>query len=332
MMIIVRVLFVLLSCALGCYLGREIHHPLLGALLFGAGAGLLVVGEIYSHLISVKLLFLGSIGLLGGLILANLIVISFLYFPGINKDIYPYICFPLALVLSFLGISLFIKRGDEILASLSLHFFRKGKENSVTSKILDTSVIIDGRIADICEKGFIEGVLILPRFVLRELQKIADSPDNLKRNRGRRGLEILSKIQKRLDVRVQIHETDFPEIKDVDIKLIKLAQATGATILTNDYNLNKIAELEGIKVLNINELAEALKPVVLPGEEMQVNIIKEGKEHGQGIGYLDDGTMVVVDNGYNFIGQKKRVVVTSVLQTTAGRMIFTKIEGQHRDK
>lgn len=187
-------------------------------------------------------------------------------------------------------------------------------------------MIIDGRIADICEAGFVEGVLIIPRFVLKELQKIADSSDGLKRNRGRRGLDVLNKIQKQIDITVKIDETDFTDIKEVDGKLVRLGKVCGGKLFTNDFNLNKIAELEGVPVLNINELAEALKPVVLPGEEMTVHIIKEGKEFTQGVGYLDDGTMVVVDNGQDFIGQKVKVTVSSVLQTTAGRMIFAKLE------
>jgi len=189
-------------------------------------------------------------------------------------------------------------------------------------KILDTSVIIDGRIADICETGFLEGTLVAPQFVLRELQQVADSTDSLKRNRGRRGLDILQKIQKMGNVNVQIVETDFPDIKEVDLKLIELARKLGGKIVTNDFNLNKVAQLRGVPVLNINELANSLKPVVLPGEVMRVFILKEGKEPGQGVGYLDDGTMVVVDQGKKALGKTIEVAVTSVLQTTAGKMIF----------
>ncbi len=189
-------------------------------------------------------------------------------------------------------------------------------------KILDTSVIIDGRIADICETGFLEGVLVAPQFVLRELQQVADSSDSLKRNRGRRGLDILQKIQKASNVHVQIVETDFPEVREVDMKLIELARRMDGKIVTNDFNLNKVAQLRGVAVLNINELANSLKPVVLPGELMRVFILKEGKEAGQGVGYLDDGTMVVVDQGRKALGKTIEVSVTSVLQTTAGKMIF----------
>jgi uncharacterized protein YacL len=193
-------------------------------------------------------------------------------------------------------------------------------------KLLDTSVIIDGRIADITETGFLEGTLVIPQFILRELQHIADSSDPLKRNRGRRGLDILQKIQKKPDIRVEISDMDFPEVREVDNKLVAMAKALNAKIVTNDFNLNKVAELRGVGVLNINELTNALRPVVLPGEDMRVYVLKEGKEYNQGIAYLDDGTMVVVDNGRRHIGQTIDVCVTSVLQTTAGRMIFSKLK------
>ncbi|MGD8897016.1 MAG: TRAM domain-containing protein [Acidobacteriota bacterium] len=189
-------------------------------------------------------------------------------------------------------------------------------------KILDTSVIIDGRIADICETGFLEGTLVAPQFVLRELQQVADSSDSLKRNRGRRGLDVLQRIQKMAHMQVQIVETDFPEVREVDLKLIELARHMSAKIVTNDFNLNKVAQLRGVAVLNINELANSLKPVVLPGEVLRVFILKEGKEAGQGVAYLDDGTMVVVDQGKRALGKTIEVTVTSVLQTTAGKMIF----------
>ncbi len=183
-------------------------------------------------------------------------------------------------------------------------------------------MIIDGRIADICETGFLDGTLVVPQFVLRELQQVADSSDSLKRNRGRRGLDILQKIQKMNGVSVQIVETDFPEVREVDLKLIELARRMTAKIVTNDFNLNKVAQLRGVPVLNINELANSLKPVVLPGEVLRVFVIKEGKESAQGVAYLDDGTMVVVDQGRKAIGKTIEVTVTSVLQTTAGKMIF----------
>jgi uncharacterized protein YacL len=193
-------------------------------------------------------------------------------------------------------------------------------------RILDTSVIIEGRIADICDSGFIEGNLIVPRFVLNELQLVADSSDSMKRLRGRRGLDVLNHMQKSSSINIEILEQDFPKIKGVDGKLVALAKQLGAKLLTNDYNLNKVAELQGVRVLNINELANAMKPVVLPGEQMTVKIIREGKELGQGVAYLDDGTMIIVDNAQKMLNMNVKVTVTSVLQTTAGRMIFSELK------
>jgi len=204
-----------------------------------------------------------------------------------------------------------------------------GMGQASSPKILDTSVIIDGRIADICETGFLEGPLIVPQFVLKELQHIAGSPDSIKRNRGRRGLDILQRIQKNVDMTVRIVDHDFPQIREVDTKLVALGKALKGKVLTNDFNLNKVAELQGVPVLNVNQLANAVKPVVLPGEVMSVHIMKDGKEYGQGVAYLDDGTMVVVDNAKRYVGKHIDVVVTSVLQTTAGRMIFTRLKEEH---
>jgi len=201
-------------------------------------------------------------------------------------------------------------------------FFKEKRSGSSSYKILDTSVIIDGRIADVCDTAFIGGTLVIPQFILKELQLVADSPDGIKRQRGRRGLEVLDHLQKSSQVSTTISEMDFPDIKDVDSKLIELAKHLDAKIITNDFNLNKVAQLQGIPVLNINELANALKPVVLPGETIKVFILKEGKEKDQGVAYLDDGTMVVVDNSRKMIGQNIDITVTSVLQTTVGKMIF----------
>ncbi len=255
--------------------------------------------------------------------------------------------------LGYLGWNLGVKKGEEILNEIlkskliasedknsNLNNCEEQADNFPTAekisgdqerevppasyKILDTSVIIDGRIADICQTFFIEGVLVIPGFVLEELQHIADSSNLLRRNRGRRGLDILKKIQNEIEVPVEIYDYDFEEIEEVDSKLVKLAKMLDGKIITNDYNLNKVAELQGVTVLNINELANAVKPVVLPGEEMEVKIIKDGEEPGQGVGYLDDGTMVVVDQGKDHIGEEIEVLVTSVLQTAAGRMIFAK--------
>ncbi len=209
-----------------------------------------------------------------------------------------------------------------------LIYFKKGKSDKKGSsenyKILDTSVIIDGRIADISDTGFLEGIMIIPRFVLAELQQIADSADSLKRQRGRRGLDILNKMKKGIKAVVQIVDDDFPEVKEVDEKLIHLGKKLDGAVVTNDFNLNKVAQLQGVKVLNINELSNAVKPIVLPGEELSILVAKEGKDSDQGIGYLEDGTMIVVEKGRQYIGKKVDVVVTSVLQTTAGRMIFAK--------
>jgi uncharacterized protein YacL len=192
--------------------------------------------------------------------------------------------------------------------------------------ILDTSVIIDGRIADIAETGFLDGTLAIPQFVLRELQLVADSADSLKRNRGRRGLDVLQRLQKMPQLKVQILDQDFPHVRDVDMKLVELAKSFGCKVVTNDFNLNKVAQVHGVEVLNINELANALKPVVLPGEIMRVFVLKEGKEYNQGVAYLDDGTMVVVDNARRMISKTIDIAVTSVLQTTAGKMIFGRFD------
>lgn len=273
-----------------------------------------------------------AIGLIVGLIIANLLGSSFARIPWVGNFV-PIIG---SILLGYLGMSIGLKKKEELLSIFTI-FPKIGREKDKASsskndyknypcsyKILDTSVIIDGRIADICKSGFIDGTLVIPGFVLEELRHIADSSDALKRNRGRRGLDILNKIRKELDVMVQINERDFADIAEVDSKLVRLAQEINGVVVTNDYNLNKVAELQEVKVLNINELANALKPVFLPGEEMVVQIVKDGKESKQGIGYLDDGTMIVVEQGKRFINQTIFVVVTSVLQTAAGRMIFAK--------
>jgi uncharacterized protein YacL len=225
------------------------------------------------------------------------------------------------IVLPYLGLVVGGKHGEWLEPARLVALFRAdGAEQRY--KILDTSVIIDGRIADVCETGFLDGTLVVPQFVLKELQLVADSSDSLKRNRGRRGLDILQKIQKMAGVHVMISDVDFPDVREVDLKLIELARTMQGKIVTNDFNLNKVAQLRGVSVLNVNELANSLKPVVLPGEIMKVFILKEGKEYNQGVAYLDDGTMVVVDNARKMISKTIDIVVTSVLQTTAGKMIF----------
>jgi uncharacterized protein YacL len=225
------------------------------------------------------------------------------------------------LVFPYLGLVMGARRGEWLKPQRLAAMFREtGPQKRY--RILDTSVIIDGRVADICETGFMDGTLVIPQFVLKELQLVADSADSLKRNRGRRGLDILQKIQKMSGLDVMISDLDYPEVREVDLKLIELARTLQGKIVTNDFNLNKVAQLRGVEVLNINELANSLKPVVLPGEFMKVFILKEGKEYNQGVAYLDDGTMVVVDNARRMISKNIDVVVTSVLQTTAGKMIF----------
>ncbi|WP_139492838.1 PIN/TRAM domain-containing protein [Brevibacillus dissolubilis] len=270
----------------------------------------------------------GALGLIIGLIVAFLLFLPINSIPIlVVGDFLPLF---VSALLGYLGFQVGFRKKDEIMSVFAIGRKDKNKkENSglaanVEHKILDTSVIIDGRIADICRTGFIEGALVIPGFVLEELQHIADSSDVLKRNRGRRGLDILNKIQKELKVNVQIYEGDFEDVTEVDSKLIKLAKVLNGKVVTNDFNLNKVCELQGVPVLNINDLANAVKPVVLPGEELHVQVIKDGKEYGQGVAYLDDGTMIVVEGGRDYIGTEIEVLVTSVLQTSAGRMIFAK--------
>ncbi|WP_077210450.1 PIN/TRAM domain-containing protein [Bacillus dakarensis] len=270
----------------------------------------------------------GSVGLLFGLVVAFILgyALNSIEVPIINT-VAPIL---VTLLFGYLGFQVGLKKRNEIM-SLFTRPKKKGgdeeqevPEKQHTLKILDTSVIIDGRIADICQTGFLEGTIVIPQFVLEELQHIADSSDVLKRNRGRRGLDILNRIQKELAINVEIYEGDFEEIQEVDSKLVKLAKLTSGAVVTNDFNLNKVCELQKVAVLNINDLANAVKPVVLPGEEMSVQVIKDGKEQNQGIAYLDDGTMIVVEGGRDYIGKHIDVLVTSVLQTSAGRMIFAK--------
>jgi uncharacterized protein YacL len=228
------------------------------------------------------------------------------------------------LIMAYVGLAVGANKGDLLNLAALGGIFGGERSGKKSYKILDTSVIIDGRIADIAETGFLDGLIVIPQFVLRELQLVADSADSLKRNRGRRGLDILQRLQKTASVQIQIVEDDFPSVREVDLKLIELAKLYEGKILTNDFNLNKVAQLQGVAVLNINELANSLKPIVLPGEIMRVFILKEGKEYNQGVAYLDDGTMVVIDNARKMIGKTIDISVTSVLQTTAGKMIFGK--------
>ncbi len=314
-----------ISAGIGVLVGAFIFY-LLSPVLARAGLAMVQWGEGRLQRVPVDDVIAGGIGLIVGLIIANLLWLPLSRIPVVG------VILPLLanLILGYLGVLVAVKRREELAAVFSA--LRLGRDKSIsrqqgTVKILDTSVIIDGRIADICNSGFVEGTLIIPGFVLEELRHIADSSDLLKRNRGRRGLDILNRMQKELELKVQILNRDFEDTPEVDSKLVRLAKELNGKVFTNDFNLNKVAELQGVSVLNINELANAVKPAVLPGEEMQVAVIKEGKESGQGVGYLDDGTMVVVDGGKRHIGDSLEVLVTSVLQTAAGRMIFAKPKG-----
>jgi uncharacterized protein YacL len=283
-------------------------------------AGLVILAETRSREASISAMLGALIGGALGLGIANAIG-SALFFANSGDPRVAFLHSAVLLVLTYLGLIIGGRNGEWLQPTKLVTLFRtSGPQRRY--KLLDTSVIIDGRIADICETGFVDGTLVVPQFVLKELQLVADSSDSLKRNRGRRGLDILQKVQKMSGVEVIVSDVDFPEVREVDLKLIELARSLQGKIVTNDFNLNKVATLRGVEVLNINELANSLKPVVLPGEFMKVFILKEGKEYNQGVAYLDDGTMVVVDNARRLIGKTIDVVVTSVLQTTAGKMIF----------
>jgi uncharacterized protein YacL len=268
----------------------------------------------------------GSIlGILGALMMSYMLNMA-----SIEKGTLSFIQVTLLMLMAYVGLVLGANKGELLNLAALGGLFSGERQPKKNYKILDTSVVIDGRIADVCDTGFIDGILIVPQFVLRELQLIADSSDSMKRNRGRRGLDILQRMQKMATVHVQIVEEDFVQVREVDMKLIELAKLYEGKIVTNDFNLNKVAQLQGLPVLNINELANALKPVVLPGEIMRVFILKEGKEYNQGVAYLDDGTMVVVDNAKKMISKTIDIAVTSVLQTTAGKMIFGKYDDRQR--
>ena len=325
-MFILRILLLAATGSSGYFLGQKTTQ-IPDADLWGMGTGLIIGAFVIFFERSIKRLPLkvvvgGAIGLVLGLMLANLLVSAFFtgLFESLEVNFSAYVMINSAL--GYLGLILGIKKGKEFQIA-NLPWFSKGvSQESNGHKVLDTSVIIDGRIADICDTGFMEGTFIIPQFILQELRHIADSSDPLKRGRGRRGLDVLNRIQKQASLGVKIVDQDYPKIQEVDAKLIALAKDIKAKIITNDFNLNKVAELQGISVLNINQLFNALKPVVLPGEIMNVKILKEGKEPGQGVAYLDDGTMVVVDNARRHMGKNVDVTVTSVLQTTAGKMIF----------
>ena len=283
-------------------------------------AALIILAELRIRRSSLKTLVGAAIGSILGITGASLISLVVGRMP-LQPQHATFAQVLVLILMSYVGLVSGASKGEYLDLSALGGFFTDRTVRKST-KVLDTSVIIDGRIADICKTGFLEGTLVVPHFVLRELQQIADSADSIKRNRGRRGLDILEKIKSAPGITVQIMEKDYPDVKEVDLKLIELAKELSAKIVTNDFNLNKVSQLRGVEVLNINELANALKPVVLPGETMKVFILKEGKEYNQGVAYLDDGTMVVVDNARKMIGKTIQTQVTSVLQTTAGKMIF----------
>jgi len=322
-LIMVRLLFVVFV-AVTCYLIQPFGlSPKLDA---GVGAllGIAVVTfEWRLRLVSLKRLIGAAIGSVLGIFGAYLfaLVIRNSIPAGHTQS---FLQIMVMLLMAYVGLIVGANKGDLLNLAALGGIFGGEKQSRKSFKILDTSVIIDGRIADIAETGFLDGVIVAPQFVLRELQLVADSADSLKRNRGRRGLDILQRLQKIASVQIQIVEDDFPAVREVDLKLIELAKLYEGKIITNDFNLNKVAQLQGVAVLNINELANSLKPIVLPGETMKVFILKEGKEYNQGVAYLDDGTMVVVDNARKMIGKTIDISVTSVLQTTAGKMIFGK--------
>lgn len=360
---ILRAIFVLLFTVLGIVLSRQgetvlalllpnsvltetilgITFMSLAAMLVGGIFGAIIGSFISPYLIkslfmftstvekslsamSTQDLIAGTLGLFLGLIIANLVGLAFGSVPYIG----PYVSVALSIILGYLGMHLVVSKKSELAGWLHLHaegsFDKKKNKDHHTGKLLDTNVIIDGRVADIYRSGFLEGPIIVPVFVLEELQKIADSSDILKRNRGRRGLDILNHMRKNSKDDVIIVTNDFEDISEVDSKLVKLAREKNYKIVTNDYSLNKVAELQGVAVLNINDLAIAVKPAVIPGEQIFVQLVKSGKEEGQGVAYLEDGTMIVVENGSQCIGKEVPVIITSVLQTSAGKMIFAKLE------
>jgi uncharacterized protein YacL len=324
--VLIRLVFTVILVGAGWFL-----HPIPGHRLISiAVAALIAVAIIFFEMrirrSSLKTLIGAAVGSILGIIGAYLIgsLISSQESMAVAPETKTFLTLALTFFMAYVGLMVGAAKGDYLeLSALGGIFSDKTARRDV--KVLDTSVIIDGRIADVAETGFLTGTLIVPQFILRELQQVADSPDSSKRQRGRRGLDMLNRLQNNSSLDIQIVETDFPSVREVDLKLIELGKQLDAVIVTNDFNLNKVSQLRGVTVLNINELANALKPVVLPGEAMRVFILKEGKEYNQGVAYLDDGTMVVVDNARRLIGKNADIAVTSVLQTTAGKMIFGRI-------
>lgn len=329
--LIIRTAFVFLLAYAGYFLTpfktpRGDPIPAAGGLA-GLALGMLVIlFELRSKQISLRRLIGAALGSLLGIVGAFLMAMVLEAALSKANPALPFMQVGLLLWMTYIGLVVGASKGEMINLGALGGFFHGDKLGHQAFKILDTSVIIDGRIADVAETGFMDGTIVIPQFVLRELQLVADSADSLKRNRGRRGLDILQRLQKMAHLNIQILEDDYPHLRDVDMKLIELAKNFECKIVTNDFNLNKMAQLHGVRVLNINELANALKPVVLPGEAMRVFILKEGKEYNQGVAYLDDGTMVVVDNAKKLISKTIDITVTSVLQTTAGKMIFGRFD------
>ncbi len=321
-LLFIRIVFVLVVIVAAHFLEPfGLKAPWAGALGLATGVAI-VLFEIRVRQVSLKRLIgaaIGSVlGIVGAFLMSKVLAESV---PGSSTTL-AFLQLTLLLLMTYVGLVVGANKGDMLNLAALGGLFGGEKAARQTFKIIDTSVIIDGRIADVAETGFLEGSLVIPQFVLRELQLVADSADSTKRNRGRRGLDILQRLQKMPQLNVQILEEDFPHIRDVDMKLVELGKLYNCKVVTNDFNLNKVANLHGVEVLNINELANALKPIVLPGETMRVFILKEGKEYNQGVAYLDDGTMVVVDNAKKMISKTIDISVTSVLQTTAGKMIF----------
>ncbi len=334
--LIIRIVFALLLGGVGYLLNplagtawlseHDFLRHILSGLLGIIFALIIIFFEIRVREATLKTLIGAAIGSTLGIIGAYLIgmLISSQHSDAVSETMKTFLTVSLVFFMGYVGLMVGAAKGDYIdLSSLGGIFSDKNQKRDY--RILDTSVIIDGRIADVAETGFLGGTLVIPQFVLRELQQVADSPDSSKRQRGRRGLDMLQRLRNNNNLDIQIVENDYPAVKEVDLKLIELGQELEAVIVTNDFNLNKVSQLRGVSVLNINELANALKPVVLPGEAMSVFILKEGKEYNQGVAYLDDGTMVVVDHARKLIGKNAQVAVTSVLQTTAGKMIFGKL-------
>jgi uncharacterized protein YacL len=324
--VIIRIIFTGILVASGYVL-----KPINGSAWISAVAGAVIAVciiffERRIRRASLKTLIGAAVGSILGIIGAFLIgsLISRQESPAVAAEVKTFLTLALTFFMAYVGLMVGAAKGDYLELS-ALGGILSDKASRRDLKILDTSVIIDGRIADVAETGFLTGSLIIPQFILRELQQVADSPDSSKRQRGRRGLDMLNRLQNNSSLDIQIVETDFPAVREVDLKLIELGKQLDAVIVTNDFNLNKVSQLRGVSVLNINELANALKPVVLPGEAMRVFILKEGKEYNQGVAYLDDGTMVVVDNARRLIGKNADIAVTSVLQTTAGKMIFGRL-------